>query len=70
MSRWPCVVGVAGGIKITAGFVALGIAVPLLHDRAWARLVRIGVIAGLTTFGLYLFSYGLVAFKPLATRPA
>jgi hypothetical protein len=59
------VVGVAGGIKITAGFVALGIAVPLLHERAWARLVRIGVIAGLTTFGLYLFSYGLVALKPL-----
>jgi hypothetical protein len=59
------VVGVAGGIKITAGFVALGIAVPLLHERAWARLLRIGVIAGLTTFGLYLFSYGLVALKPL-----
>jgi hypothetical protein len=59
------VVGVAGGIKITAGFVALGIAIPLLHDRAWARLLRIGVIAGLTTFGLYLFSYGLIAFKPL-----
>jgi hypothetical protein len=59
------VVGVAGGIKITAGFVALGIAVPLLHERAWARLARIGVIAGLTTFGLYLFSYGLVALKPL-----
>ena len=64
-SRWPCVVGVAGGIKITAGLVALGIAVPLLHERAWARLLRIGVIAGLTTFGLYLFSYGLVALKPL-----
>ena len=59
------VVGVAGGIKITAGLVALGIAVPLLHERAWARLLRIGVIAGLTTFGLYLFSYGLVALKPL-----
>jgi len=59
------VVGVAGGIKITAGFVALGIAVPLLHERAWARLLRIGVIAFLTTFGLYLFSYGLVALKPL-----
>ena len=59
------VVGVAGGIKITAGFVALGIAVPLLHERAWARLLRIGVIAGLTTLGLYLFSYGLVALKPL-----
>ena len=36
-------VGVAGGIKVNAVFVALGIAIPLLHDRAWARLVRIGV---------------------------
>ena len=58
-------VGVAGGIKIDAGFVALGIAIPLLHDRAWGRLVRIGVIAGLTTFGLYYFSYGLIALRPL-----
>ena len=58
-------VGVAGGIKINAAFVALGIAIPLLHDRAWARLARIGAIAGLTTFGLYYFSYGLVALKPL-----
>jgi hypothetical protein len=59
-------VGVAGGIKINAAFVALGIAIPLLHDRAWARLARIGVIAGLTTFGLYYFSYGLSALRPLA----
>ena len=58
-------VGVAGGIKVNAVFVALGIAIPLLHDRAWARLVRIGVIAGLTTFGLYYFSYGLVALRTL-----
>jgi hypothetical protein len=58
-------VGVAGGIKINAIFVALGIAIPLLHERAWIRLLRIGVVAGLTTFGLYLFSYGLVALKPL-----
>jgi hypothetical protein len=58
-------VGVAGGIKINAVFVALGIAIPLLHERAWIRLLRIGVVAGLTTFGLYLFSYGLVALKPL-----
>jgi hypothetical protein len=60
-------VGVAGGIKINAVFVALGIAIPLLHDRAWARLARIGVIAGLTTFGLYYFSYGLTALGPLAS---
>jgi hypothetical protein len=60
-------VGVAGGIKINAAFVALAIAIPLLHDRAWARLARIAVIAGLTTFGLYIFSYGLVALQPLAS---
>jgi hypothetical protein len=58
-------VGVAGGIKVNAILVALGIAIPLLHDRAWARLIRIGVIAGLTTFGLYWFSYGLSALRTL-----
>jgi hypothetical protein len=58
-------VGVAGGIKVNAVLVALGIAIPLLHDRAWARLLRIGAIAGLTTFGLYYFSYGFSALKPL-----
>jgi hypothetical protein len=58
-------VGVAGGIKVNALFVGLGIAIPLLHDRDWTRLIRIGVIAGLTTFCLYFFSYGLVALRPL-----
>jgi hypothetical protein len=58
-------VGVAGGIKVNAVLVALGIAIPLLHDRAWARLIRIGLIAGLTTFGLYYFSYGLSALRTL-----
>ncbi len=29
-------VGIAGGIKINAAFVALAIAIPLIHDRAWA----------------------------------
>jgi hypothetical protein len=58
-------VGVAGGIKVNAVLVALGIAIPLLHDRAWERLIRIGLIAGLTTFGLYWFSYGLSALKTL-----
>jgi hypothetical protein len=58
-------VGVAGGIKITAGLVALGIAIPLIHDRDWGRLLRIGAIAGVTLFALYYFSYGLVALKPL-----
>ena len=60
-------VGVAGGIKVNAALVALGIAIPLIHDRDWGRLIRISVVAGCTTFGLYLFSYGLVALKPLET---
>ena len=59
------VVGVAGGIKVNAIFVGLGIAIPLLHDRAWARLARIGSVAALTTLGLYWFSYGFSALKPL-----
>ena len=59
------VVGVAGGIKVNAIFVGLGIAIPLLHDRAWARLARIGSVAALTTLALYYFSYGLSALKPL-----
>ena len=54
-------VGIAGGIKITAAFVAVAIAIPLIHDRAWARLARTAVVAALTTFGLYIFSYGLGA---------
>jgi hypothetical protein len=58
-------VGVAGGIKVTAGIVGLGIAIPLLHDRAWSRLVRTGCVAALTTLGLYYFSYGFAALKPL-----
>jgi len=54
-------VGIAGGIKITAVFVAVAIAIPLIHDRAWVRLARTAVVAALTTFGLYIFSYGLGA---------
>ena len=54
-------VGVAGGIKVTAVFVGLGIAVPLLRERAWWRLARTGVVAGATTAALYGFSYGLHA---------
>jgi hypothetical protein len=58
-------VGVAGAIKINAAYVAVAIAIPLIHDRDWGRLIRIGVIAGVTTFGLYIFSYGVSALKPL-----
>jgi len=58
-------VGAALGIKVSAAFVALGIAIPLLHDRAWARLARTAAVAAVTTLGLYYFSYGFVALKPL-----
>jgi hypothetical protein len=58
------IVGVAGGIKVSAALVALGIAIPLIHDRAWARLIRTSVVAGLTTFSIYWFSYGLSALDP------
>jgi hypothetical protein len=57
-------VGVAGAIKINAAFVAFAIAIPLIHDRLWGRLIRIGAIAAATTFGLYIFSYGLAALEP------
>jgi hypothetical protein len=60
-------VGVAGGIKVSAAFVALGIAIPLVHDRAWARLARTAAVAAVTTAGLYYFSYGWVALKPLGS---
>src|SRR6516225_5927033 len=58
-------IGVAMGIKISAAFVALGIAVPLIRERAWARLLRITAVAAVVTFGLYFFSYGLNALRPL-----
>jgi hypothetical protein len=58
-------VGVTAGLKVNAAFVALAIAIPLIHDRAWARLARTAVTAGLTTFCLYFFSYGLTVLKPL-----
>ena len=59
------VIGLAGGIKINAAFVGLGIAVPLIRERAWVRLLRTGAVAAVVTFGLYYFSYGLGALKPL-----
>jgi hypothetical protein len=57
-------VGVAGAIKVNAVFVALAIAVPLLHNRDWWRLLRVSAVIGATTFGLYIFSYGLSALLP------
>jgi hypothetical protein len=58
-------VGLAGGIKITAGFVALGIAIPLLHNREWVKLLRTAAAAGVTTGALYYLTWGFGAFKPL-----
>jgi hypothetical protein len=58
-------VGLTAGLKINAAFVALAIAIPLIHDRAWARLGRTAAMAGLTTFCLYFFSYGLSVLRPL-----
>jgi hypothetical protein len=58
-------VGLALGIKVNAAFVALAVAIPFAHDRAWARLARTGAVAGLTAFCLYFFSYGLSALEPL-----
>src|SRR5215471_5214350 len=60
-------VGMALGIKVSAGLLALGIAIPLMHDRSWARLARTAAAAAATTLGLYFFSYGWVAFKPLGS---
>jgi hypothetical protein len=69
-SRWHdlvvgLLVGISGGIQINAGFVALGIAIPLIQDRAWARLARTAATALATTAGLYYFSWGFGALKPL-----
>ena len=61
------VIGVAGGIKASAVFVGLGIAVPLIRERAWMRLLRTGAVAAVATFGLYFFSYGPDALKTLPT---
>jgi hypothetical protein len=58
-------VGVSGGIQVNAGLVALGIAIPLIHDRSWARLARTAVAATVTTAGLYYFTWGFTALKPL-----
>jgi hypothetical protein len=58
-------IGIAAGIKLNAGFVALGIAIQLIHDREWGRLARTAAVAGPVTFCLYIFSYGLSVLKPL-----
>jgi hypothetical protein len=60
-------IGVSVSIQINAGFVALGIAIPLIHDRAWARLARTAATALVTTAGLYYFTWGFTALKPLSS---
>ena len=59
------VIGIACGIKANAAFVALGIALPLIRERAWARLLRTAAAGAVTAFALYFFTYGLDALKPL-----
>jgi hypothetical protein len=63
-------IGVALGIKINAAFVALGIAVPLIRERDWARLFRIAAASAVVTFCLYFFTYGVNALKPLPAASA
>ncbi len=58
-------VGFAGGIKINAAYVALGIAIPLLHNREWLRLARTMSVAGVVTAALYYLTWGFEALKPL-----
>jgi hypothetical protein len=58
-------VGVAGAIKANAAFVGLGIALPLIRERSWARLLRTAAVAAVATVGLYYFSYGPDALKSL-----
>ncbi len=58
-------VGISGGIKINAVYVAAAIAIPLLHDRDWKRLLRTMSIAGVTAAALYYFSWGFGALSPL-----
>jgi hypothetical protein len=60
------IIGVAMGVKVTAGLVALAIAIPLLHDRAWGRLARTAAVALVTVLGLYFFTWGLSALGPLS----
>jgi len=58
-------VGFSGAIKINAAYVALAIAIPLLHDRDWPRLLRTMSVAGVTVTALYYFSWGFGALAPL-----
>jgi hypothetical protein len=59
-------IGIAGGIKLNAAIVALAIAIQFLHDRAWWRLVRVGVVGAVVTASLYLFTWGTSALRPFS----
>jgi hypothetical protein len=58
-------VGLACGIKVNAAYVALGIAIPLIHDRAWKRLAGTMSVAAVVAAALYYVSWGFGALKPL-----
>jgi hypothetical protein len=58
-------IGIADGIKVNAVLVAFGLAVPLIRERAWARLARTAAAAAAVTLALYQFSYGLHTLKPV-----
>jgi hypothetical protein len=58
-------VGISGAIKINAVYVALAIAIPLVHDRDWKRLLRTMSFAGATVTALYYFTWGFGALTPL-----
>jgi hypothetical protein len=57
-------IGLACGIKIYAVLIGIGLAVPLLLRREWARTARM-TAAALVTLGLGYSSYGIDALKPL-----
>src|SRR5690348_10753755 len=57
-------IGLACGIKIYAVLIGIGLAVPLLLRREWARTSRM-TAAALVTLGLGYSSWGIDALKPL-----
>lgn len=57
-------IGLACGIKIYAVLIGVGLALPMLLRREWARTVRITAVA-ITTLVISYSVYGFVALKPL-----
>lgn len=56
--------GLACGLKVSAGLVLAGLVFALLRERAWARALRLGAAAVSTVVVLYA-GYGLQALAPL-----